>query len=72
MEGISESHQRIAQLEEAQELIECAINLIEEAVKNTSQEKACHYYIIGHLNGWSSGENDDTSIPNLIEKLRDK
>lgn len=64
--------ERVVMLEEAQEKIGEAINLIKKAVDNTGQiERSCKAYIIAHLEGWAEGTNpyDDTAIPRIIERI---
>ena len=64
-------NERIEMLEDAQEKINEAIDLITEAVRDTDDEASAQAYIIAHLKNWANGENPyDDHIPNLIESIR--
>ncbi|MFW5847856.1 MAG: hypothetical protein ACOCVF_02970 [bacterium] len=63
--------EKIEQLEQAQEKINEAVELIKSAVKDTNMDNECESYIIGHLENWAEGLNqyDYTSIPKLIKRI---
>jgi len=62
---------RIFELEEAQEKINEAIDIIRQAVRGTEHEASADVYIIAHLNNWANGGNPyDETIPKLIENIR--
>lgn len=58
--------EKIEKLEMAQDLINQAIDFINEAVADTSQELSADSYIIAHLDNWANGGNPYGSIPVLI------
>jgi len=61
---------RIDQLEQAQDLIYQAIELIAMAVQDTGTERQAQAYTIAHLDNWASGGNPyDLSIPAIIAYL---
>ena len=66
-----EKDERTSMLNDAEEKINEAIELIAQAVDGTSLEASADAYIIGHLRGWAEGTNpyDATSIPRLLEDL---
>jgi len=66
-----DKHDRIEKLQEAQEKIEEAVSLIEDALRETDMADQADAYIIGHLNSWAHGDNpyDRTAIPRLIEDM---
>lgn len=70
----NEKEERIELLEQAQEKLREAIDLIREAVADTNQESSAEAYIIGHLENWAEGNNqyDTTAIPYLIESLEEE
>ena len=57
--------ERIELLEQAQEKINEAVDLITEAVRDTGSEASADAYIIGHLSYWANGNNpyDHDTIP---------
>ena len=62
--------ENIQALEEAQEHLYQAIDLIEFGVRGTNQEAHANAYIIPHLKSWAGeGAGYDTSIPDYIEAL---
>ena len=64
---------RVQLLEQAGDKIQEAVALIEEAVKDTSEESSADAYIIAHLNNWANGDNPyDQSIPKLIKAIEDE
>jgi hypothetical protein len=56
-------------LEQAQEKINEAIELIRVALEGTNQERGAEVYIIGHLDSWANGETESFGIPNMISDL---
>ncbi len=67
-----EKGERLRKLEEAQEHINQAIDLIREAIKGTPEETGSEQYIIGHLDNWCNNNNSmDTTIPKMIEGLEE-
>lgn len=66
-----ENSERLSVLEEAQRLIEEAIEKIQEAMRGTRRESAVDAYIVAHLDNWAHGNNpyDDTAIPRLMEEV---
>ena len=68
---MSKEHWRIEHLENAQNKIEQAITLIEEALKGTRHETEAQYYIIAHLKNWAKGEEFtlNTTIPKYIKAI---
>ena len=66
-----DNEERTELLEQAQNKINEAIELIEEALEGTHLSSEASAYIIAHLNGWANGDNpyDSTAIPKLIEHL---
>jgi hypothetical protein len=69
-----ENYERVEKLEEAQELINKAVNLIHEAFEGKNERSRLDSYICGHLRGWANGGNryDTTAIPRLIEQLENE
>lgn len=62
--------ERVELLEDAQTKINEAIELIREAVYETSFENSSESYLIGHLDNWVNGNNPyDEHIPKIIEEL---
>jgi len=70
-ESVSISIQdRIDMLEEAQDLINQAIDQIQQAVKGTSVDRIVQAYTISHLDNWANGGNPhDMTIPVIIDSL---
>ena len=68
-----ENYERMELLENAQDKINEAIELIREAVENTECEKSIEYYIIPHLSNWANGNNPyDEHIPNIIKQINNE
>jgi len=68
-----EKNERIIALEEAQDLINQAIDLIHEAVADTDEARSADAYILAHLDNWANGNNQyDQHIPNIIESINDQ
>ena len=64
-------NERIEMLEDAQEKINEAIDLITNAVCGTNLAATVSAYTVAHLTNWANGENPyDDHIPNLIESIR--
>jgi len=64
--------ERVELLTNAQDLINEAIGLIEEAVSGTENDMSAQAYIIAHLNNWANGGNPcDETIPVLIEEIEE-
>lgn len=65
-------YERIEKLEMAQDLINQAIDLICDAVEDTSKERSADAYIIAHLDNWANGGNPyDDTIPVLVDFIED-
>ncbi len=63
------TQERIIKLEDAQEHIQSAITLIEQALKNTQHETHANAYIIGHLKNWIDSSRYDSGIAQYIDDL---
>ena len=63
--------ERIEKLEEAQQMINEAVELIYEAFEGKNERSRLSSYICGYLTGWAEGTNphDSTAIPRLIEEV---
>lgn len=66
-----EKKDRLEALQQAEENLHEAIDLIDQAVSGTHLESSADVYILGHLRNWANGENqyDNTAIPKLIEGI---
>ena len=62
---IDEVDDKIQALEEAEEKIYLAIELITQAVKGTSCQVSAEAYIIPHLQNWINDENQPANIQEL-------
>lgn len=65
-----DKYERKELLENAQDKINEGIELIRQALKDTTHERHAEAYIIGHLDNWANGGNPyDETIPTLVEKI---
>ncbi len=65
-------YERIEQLQNAQQMIKDATQLIREAIKGTPSERGSEQYILGHLDNWSSEDNGmDDTLPKIIRSLEE-
>jgi hypothetical protein len=68
-----ENYERIEKLEEAESLINEAIDLIVESLSGTKHYDHANSYIIPHLKTWIGlGNPYDTSIGDYIEMLENE
>ena len=61
--------ERIEILQEAQDHLSQAIELISTALQDTEHERHADAYIIAHLNNWSDAQGYDTGIEQYIQEL---
>jgi len=61
--------ERINNLEEAQDHLNQAIELISVALRDTEHERHADVYIIAHLNNWVDAHGYDTGIAQYIQEL---
>lgn len=61
--------ERINNLEEAQDHLNQAIELISVALRDTEHERHADAYIIAHLNNWVDAHGYDTGIAQYIQEL---
>ena len=56
-------------LQEAQDHLNQAIELISTALQDTEHERHADAYIIAHLSNWSDAQGYDTGIEQYIQEL---
>lgn len=56
-------------LQEAQDQLNQAIELISTALQDTEHERHADAYIIAHLSNWSDAQGYDTGIEQYIQEL---
>lgn len=61
--------ERIEMLQEAQDQLNQAIELISTALQDTEHERHADAYIIAHLSNWSDAQGYDTGIEQYIQEL---
>lgn len=61
--------ERIEMLQEAQDHLNQAIELISTALQDTEHERHADAYIIAHLSNWSDAQGYDTGIEQYIQEL---
>lgn len=67
----AKKYERLEKLEDAQQLIHQAADLILEAMDGTEFGQGTETYIVAHLKNWADGNNpyDATAIPRLMENI---
>jgi hypothetical protein len=60
---------RINMLEQAQDHLSEAIELISQALQDTEHDRHADAYIIAHLNNWIDAQGYDTGIQQYIDDL---
>jgi len=61
--------ERIEMLQEAQDHLTQAIELISTALQDTEHDRHADAYIIAHLSNWSDAQGRDTGIEQYIQEL---
>jgi len=61
--------ERIEILQEAQDHLSQAIELISTALQDTEHERHADAYIIAHLSNWVDAQGYDTGIEQYIQEL---
>lgn len=67
-----EKYEKIEWLEEASKKIYEAIQLIKDAVEDTSEKRRANSYIIPHLKSWVEDSNQISNIPELIREIEEE